>query len=120
MLVAEFRCRDDLLNIVDFRHQLPSQSSGYIIHTLLGIPALSQAMSGQHGINDEKSRTYVEYGPAYGKDIDTDIDTDTMFYQRVRSPARRRKSFGGFGPALSDHYSNGLGLDDLSLSNWLA
>ena len=86
-----------------------------IIYTPLGIPALSQAMSGQHGINDENSRTYVEYGPAYGKDI----GTGTMFYQRVRSPATRRKTFGGFGAALSDHYSNGLGLDDLSFSNWL-
>ena len=85
------------------------------MYTPLGIPALSQAMSGQHGINDEDSRTYVEYGPAYGKDI----GTGTMFYQRVRSPATRRKTFGGFGAALSDHYSNGLGLDDLSFSNWL-
>ena len=72
-------------------------------------------MSGQHGMKDGNSRTYVEYGPAYGNDI----GSGTMFYQRVRSPATRRKTFGRFGAALSDHYTNGLRLDDLSFSNWL-
>ena len=66
-------------------------------------------MSSQHGENDESSRTYVEFGPAYGKDI----GPDAIFYQRVRSPATRRKTFGGFGVALSGHCSNGRGLDYL-------
>ena len=72
-------------------------------------------MAGNHGIPASGS-TYVEYGPVRGNDI----GTGTMFYQKVRSPTSKFKNFGAFGTALSDHYSNGIGLDNLSFQNWLA
>ena len=108
-------CNAVILGIFIFHWENIRISS--ITNELQGIPALSQAMTGQHGTQDENGPTYVEYGPTRGNDI----GTGTTFYQRVQSPASRKQTsnFGAFGNALSDHYSKGLGLDDLSFRNWV-